>query len=128
MGNKIMPHHLQQPLPKPPPKSNPQTEKSHTSFKAVFDQQLQNETSLKLSKHAEKRLQERNIELGDKKWQQIEEKVAEAKQKGVNDSLVITEQAALVVSAKNDTVITAMNRQEAKDQLFTNINGTIVVD
>lgn len=37
------------------------------------------------------------------------------------------DQAALIVSAKNGTVITAMERDEAKEQLFTNIDGTIVL-
>ena len=56
------------------------------------------------------------------------DKVTEARSKGVNDSLVLMDQAALIVSAKNATVITAMNRTEAKNQLFTNIDGTIVLN
>ena len=51
----------------------------------------------------------------------------EARQKGVNQPLVLMDQAALIVSAKNATVITAMDRTEAKQQLFTNIDGTIVL-
>ena len=47
---------------------------------------------------------------------------------GVTDSLVLTKEAALVVSAKNNTVITAMGRDEASSQIFTNINGTILID
>jgi len=39
----------------------------------------------------------------------------------------LMDQAALIVSAKNSTVITAMDRIEAKDQLFSNIDGTIVL-
>ncbi|WP_390883495.1 hypothetical protein [Heyndrickxia oleronia] len=55
-------------------------------------------------------------------------KVSEAKRKGVNESLVIVNNAALIVSAKNETVITAMNLQEASNQIFTNINGAIIVN
>ncbi|AXH98704.1 flagellar protein [Sporosarcina sp. PTS2304] len=82
---------------------------------------------LKISKHASDRLQERGIYMTDAEWARIGEKVNEAKRKGIRDSLVLTDQAALIVSAKNSTVITAMNRMEAKDQLFTNIDGTIVL-
>lgn len=85
-------------------------------------------TELKVSKHANQRLQERNIYISDAEWQIVSEKVSEARSKGVNDSLVLMDQAALIVSAKNSTVITAMNRTEAKNQLFTNIDGTIVLN
>lgn len=86
------------------------------------------QTELKISKHANQRLQDRNIYISDAEWQLVSEKVSEARAKGVNDSLVLMDQAALIVSAKNSTVITAMNRTEAKDQLFTNIDGTIVLN
>lgn len=98
--------------------------------KQSFSQELEKATSshqLKISKHASVRLNERNIHIDEKQWQRITEKVFEARSKGVNDSLVLTDQAALIVSAKNATVITAMDRNEAKDQLFTNIDGTIVL-
>lgn len=82
---------------------------------------------LKISKHASARLAERGITISDVEWAHIADKVNEAKAKGVKESLVLMDQAALIVSAKNSTVITAMDRMEAKDQLFTNIDGTIVL-
>jgi len=82
---------------------------------------------LKISKHATERLAERGITISDAEWAHITDKVNEAKSKGIKDSLVLMDQAALIISAKNATVITAMDRMEAKDQLFTNIDGTIVL-
>ena len=82
---------------------------------------------LKISKHASERLAERNIHISETEWAHITDKVNEAKSKGIKESLVLMEQAALIISAKNATVITAMDRMEAKDQLFTNIDGTIVL-
>lgn len=82
---------------------------------------------LKISKHATDRLKERNIHISEVEWAHISDKVNEAKMKGIKESLVLMDQAALIVSAKNSTVITAMDRKEAKDQLFTNIDGTIVL-
>ncbi|GGM21425.1 flagellar protein [Paraliobacillus quinghaiensis] len=98
--------------------------KTNTSFQDI----LTNVQSLKVSKHAQARLTERNIKIDDAKWQQISEKVVEAKQKGITDSLVVTDEATLLVSTKNNTVVTAMDRKEAQSRIFTNINGTIVVD
>ena len=82
---------------------------------------------LKISKHANDRIIERKISITEQEWQQVSEKVFEARSKGVNQPLVLMDQAALIVSAKNETVITAMERSETKNQLFTNIDGTIVL-
>jgi len=82
---------------------------------------------LKISKHANERIIERNISISEQEWQELTDKVYEARSKGVNQSLVLMDQAALIVSAKNETVITAMERSETKNQLFTNIDGTIVL-
>ncbi|MHA6258713.1 TIGR02530 family flagellar biosynthesis protein [Sporosarcina sp. CAU 1771] len=82
---------------------------------------------LKVSKHAADRLKERNIQISDADWVRVKDMVNDAKNKGVKESLVLMDQAALIVSAKNSTVITAMDRMEAKNQLFTNIDGTIVL-
>lgn len=126
MDKRIQAHHLHQ-LPKPTMLPKKQTAPA-TSFKDLLEGQLKDQVALKVSKHAEKRLQDRNIEIDEHKWSQISSKVQEAKSKGVYDSLVILKNAALVVSAKNNTVITALDRDEAKTQIFTNINGTIIID
>lgn len=106
------------------------TAKQVTPPKQAFLQHLHEatvKTELKVSKHANQRLLERNIHISDAQWQLVSDKVSEARSKGVKDSLVLMEQAALIVSAKNATVITAMDRKEANNQLFTNIDGTIVL-
>lgn len=107
-----------------------QTLSTVTKPKHSFAEQLQHvqEThELKISKHANERIAQRNIQISDEQWQQVTDKVFEARTKGVNQPLVLMDQAALIVSAKNATVITAMDRTEAKEQLFTNIDGTIVL-
>ncbi|MEK4148377.1 MULTISPECIES: TIGR02530 family flagellar biosynthesis protein [Robertmurraya] len=109
-----------------------QTKKLKSMSGNVFSQHLQqaiiDSNKLTLSKHAKERLQQRDIHIDDRRWKQIEAKVSEAKKMGVKESLVLLDEAALIVSAKNNTVITAMDRQEATSQIFTNINGTIVLE
>ncbi|GAE24258.1 hypothetical protein JCM9140_171 [Halalkalibacter wakoensis JCM 9140] len=113
-------------LPKPTrkPINKPQT----NNFHSLLQTQLADSPNLKVSKHAQERMTSRGIEFSSDKWLTIEQKVKEAQQKGVTDSIVITNDAALVVSAKNETVITVLNREEAQSQIFTNINGTILID
>ena len=99
---------------------------TQSNFAQIFDQYKTIEP-LKISKHASERMQLRDISISNHEWEIITEKVSEAKQKGVKQPLVILDQATLIVSATNHTVITALDRYEAKEQLFTNIDGTIVL-
>lgn len=101
-----------------------ESKQSSISFKDILSQ----EQGLKISKHASQRLTERNIQIDEQQWQMIGEKVREAKKKGITDSLVVMNNTALLVNAKNHTVVTAMDRQEATSRIFTNINGTILMN
>ncbi|MFJ7677751.1 TIGR02530 family flagellar biosynthesis protein [Peribacillus sp. NPDC046944] len=83
---------------------------------------------LTISKHAQMRMNQRKIEINPQMWSRIADKANEAKKMGVTESLIITDNAALVVSTKNNKVITVMDREEASSQVFTNINGTILLD
>ncbi|RPF55990.1 TIGR02530 family flagellar biosynthesis protein [Aquisalibacillus elongatus] len=121
MNHKINPLHHQQ-LPLTPTKKAPKQNDVKTSFKSVLDQATQD---VKVSKHAQKRLNERNIVINDQMWNEISEKMNEAKQKGVTDSAIILKDAVLVANTKNNTVVTAMDRQNS--QLITNVNGTIIL-
>lgn len=101
--------------------------KASNTFNDHFQQAIDKTASLKISKHANERIIERQISISAEQWQHITEKVDVAQKKGVQQPLVLMDQAALIINAKNRTVITAMNRMEAKEQIFTNIDGTIVL-
>lgn len=113
--------------PQTKPKRNDQIKPNGPGFDQLLQDKLKPDTQLKVSRHAEKRLQDRGIQLSPETWNIIEDRIGEAKQKGIRDSLVLTKEAALVVNAGSETVITAMNREEAASQLFTNINGAIIL-
>ncbi|WKB34862.1 TIGR02530 family flagellar biosynthesis protein [Terrilactibacillus sp. S3-3] len=97
------------------------------SFKQLLNSEL-DQAPVTISKHAKQRLVDRHINISPVKWEQIHQKMQEASKMGISDSLVLTKEAALVVNAHKNTVITAMNLKEAKTHIFTNINGTIVLN
>lgn len=101
--------------------------KTNNGFASHLSDAIASESKLTISKHAKYRIEQRNIEISSEKWNKIDAKLNEAKQKGVKESLVLLDNAALIVSAQNKTVITAMDRNEAESQIFTNINGTIII-
>src|SRR5699024_3462851 len=122
MTHRIHPLQQHYAINTPPVKNIKQ--KSQFHFKDV----LTNVQDLKISKHAKHRLQERNIHIDEKKRKNHSENASEAKQKRVTDSSVIRHQSPLLVSTHHNTVVTAMNREEATSKIFTNIKGTILID
>ena len=83
--------------------------------------------SLKFSKHAMGRLADRNIELSDSQLERLESGTRKAEQKGIRDSLVIVDSLAFIVNVPNQTVVTAMDSTETKENIFTNINGAVIM-
>lgn len=106
------------------PSTKPSNQTTQTSFKEALKHAT--DQTVKVSKHAQKRLDERNIHISEQKWQLIGEKMNEAQKKGVTDSAVILKDTVLIASAKNNTIITAMDREQA--DVVTNINGTILIE
>ncbi|MDP4179480.1 MAG: TIGR02530 family flagellar biosynthesis protein [Bacillota bacterium] len=94
-------------------------------FSKVLQDKIKDKDGLKFSKHAEQRLQARNIKLTETQKEKMNEAVNKAEGKGVKDSLVIMDNLAFVVNVKSKTVITAVNNNELKDNVFTNIDGAV---
>lgn len=84
-------------------------------------------TPLKFSQHASQRLQERKIVLDASTMARVNDAVDRAAAKGVEDTLVLTDRAALIVNTKNRTVVTAMDRTNLAGNIFTNIDGAVMV-
>jgi flagellar operon protein len=82
---------------------------------------------LKVSGHAKTRMESRNINLSQDDWNRVLGGVQRASDKGANESLVMVDNVALVVSVKNRTVITAVDKDNLKDNVFTNIDSAVIV-
>lgn len=109
---------------------------SSGEFGRVFEQTLGQELGhdlsqikqpLKFSAHASQRLSDRRIQLSAETMAKISDAVDRADAKGVEESLVLTPDAALIVSVKNRTVITALDRAALQGNVFTNIDGAVIV-
>lgn len=93
------------------------------SFKKIFEKEIQ---QLKYSKHAQQRLESRNIALNEADKTKIENAVHRAEQKGANDSLVFLRDMAFIVNVRNRTVVTAIDRDNLRENVFTNIDSAVV--
>lgn len=106
--------------------TNQASQASGVSFEEILRKQAGIKETLKFSKHADNRLAERNISLTGEQMQRLEDGTNKARQKGIQESLVLVDELAFIVNIKNNTVITAMNQGE-NDAIFTNIDGAVII-
>ncbi|MCI9337967.1 MAG: flagellar protein [Lachnospiraceae bacterium] len=102
--------------------------KEGLTFQDVLQQKVQPDACrLKFSKHAMGRLADRNIELNDNQLERLASGTRKAEQKGIRDSLVIVDSLAFIVNVPNQTVVTAMDSTQTDENIFTNINGAVIM-
>ena len=113
----------------------PQTAKENALPKVPFEEVLRRKQSqsvmeqseLKFSKHAVNRLSDRNIALTDAQNVRLENGVKQASEKGITESLVLVDSLAFIVNVPNKTVFTAMDQTETNSNIFTNIDGAVII-
>lgn len=82
---------------------------------------------IKFSNHAVDRMRTRGITFSPEDISRLSEAVGKAAAKGSKDSLILMNDSALIVSVKNNTVVTVMDKTALKENVFTNIDSTIVM-
>lgn len=80
--------------------------------------------SVRFSKHANERLNTRNINLDNTQMARLEKGMSRAKEKGMKDPLVMVDNIAFIVNIKSNTVVTAVN--DVNEAVFTNIDGAVI--
>ena len=103
-----------------------------TPFKDLLKKRFQQSSSVdqgvRLSGHAKKRLEERNLEFNADEYLKIKDAIDKLREKGGKDSLVVTDQAAYIVDVDNETVVTAMDKNDMAENVFTKIDSTLFLN
>jgi flagellar operon protein len=97
---------------------------SGTGFSDLFRTKI---SGLTFSAHAEARMKSRQISLSPERMLKLEGAVERAKLKGSRDSLVLLSNLAFIVNIPNRTVVTAMDGDSLRENVFTNIDSTVIV-
>lgn len=84
-------------------------------------------SGIKFSNHAIERMQTRGISYNPERLLKLDEAIKKAAAKGSKDTLVLMDDSALIVSVKNNTVVTVMDKNNLKENVFTNIDSTVVL-
>jgi flagellar operon protein len=96
-----------------------------TSFQDILDSVKTKEEGFTVSKHAAIRLNEINFTEDDMK--QIEKGFEIAKDKNSKNTVMLYKGIALIASVENKTLITAVEKDRAKDNIFTNIDSVVIL-
>ena len=94
------------------------------SFSSILQQKNE---EVKFSKHANARLNDRNINLTSNQMDRLNNAKEMSSAKGIKNSLVLMDDYAFIVNVPSSTVITAMDKNETKENVFTNIDGAVIV-
>lgn len=105
------------------PQAQKAAQKSSGNFGTVLEKAR---AALKISAHAQERIQQRNIPFGEAEMARVQNAVEKASAKGSRESLVFLDNNAFVVSVRNRTIVTAMDGMKVKDNVFTNIDSAVI--
>ena len=78
---------------------------------------------IRFTKHADARLMQRNIRLTDEQMTRLEEGIRKASDKGIKESLVLV----FIVNTDKKMVITAIDQNSSEDNIYTNIDGAVII-
>jgi flagellar operon protein len=81
---------------------------------------------VQFSGHALQRIESRGIPIDDGAVARLAGGVDRAAAKGSRSSLVLVDETAFVVSVPNRTVVTAVDREHMREQVFTNIDSAVI--
>ncbi len=99
--------------------------KKDNFIEILQDEIKKKESSYTLSKHAADRLKE--IQFTEADMKEIGKGFKIAEEKGSKNSVMIYKDVALIASIENKTVITAIEKERAKDNIYTNIDSVVIL-
>ena len=96
------------------------------AFADVLAGRLATPKPVQFSGHALQRIERRGISIDDGAVNRLAGGVDRAAAKGSRSSLVLVDDTAFVVSVPNRTVVTAVDREHMREQVFTNIDSAVI--
>jgi flagellar operon protein len=105
---------------------NPNLPTHPSSFENALEAQLGHTSPVRFSAHAQRRMESRSVSFGSDEAVRLEQAVEKAARKGSRESLILMDDLAFVVSVQNRVVITAVDAESRKENVFTNIDSVVI--
>jgi len=102
-----------------------------SQFGAMLHREIQSAASesfsVAFSKHARARAEERGIEVTPALMDQLADSVERASAKGATNILAFDATRAFIINIPHGRVITTMSQEEMQENIFTNIDGAVLL-
>ena len=95
-------------------------------FQAMLQETIKRGQEIKISAHAQQRMEERNIRLEEGDMKALQGAMDSLEKKGARESLMLYKDFAFIASIRNRTIITSMDSNEV--DVVTNIDSAIIVN
>ncbi|MBI9047924.1 MAG: hypothetical protein JEZ00_00775 [Anaerolineaceae bacterium] len=102
------------------------TVNANSNTDVAFSDLLKAANDLTFSNHAQKRLEKRDIQLGQKDMQRLNNAVNKAESKGAKESLILMDQLAFIVNVQDRKVVTTINVNQRSEGVFTQIDSVVI--
>ncbi len=83
--------------------------------------------AIRFTQHAQARLKSDHVTLSASDMERIQDGIEKAAGKGAKESLLLMEDKAFIVNAQDRVVITSINRERLKENVFTNIDSAVII-
>lgn len=100
-------------------------------FKKILNDQIsgaKDDFGIHLSTHAARRLNERNLQIDSAEYLKLKNAISKLKEKGGQDSLVVTGKAAYIIDVPNNKIVTAIDKDQMAENVFTKIDSTMILN
>ncbi len=93
-----------------------------------FLETLENVQGVRFSNHAQNRLQSRDINLNSENVSRLSDAIDKAEKRGGKSSLVMVDDLAFIVNIQSRTVVTALDKNQRGEGVFTQIDSVVFAD
>ncbi|MEY8415754.1 TIGR02530 family flagellar biosynthesis protein [Tissierella praeacuta] len=96
-------------------------------FGQILEKIQNKDEEIKFSKHATERLNSREMNLTMDEINRLKSAFCKAESKGVKDALILMDDKAFIANINKKTIITTVNKEQLKENIFTNIDGAVII-
>lgn len=104
-------------------------EPNKNSFKDLLQKEIEKNALVnkgyKISNHAAERL--KDVQFTKEDYTSLQQGLDKARQKGSKNTLMMYKDMAIIASVENNTIITAVDKKRAKENVFTNIDSVVII-
>ncbi len=102
-------------------------EERQADFGEILEKRLEEKDDIEFSRHARERLESRGINVTPRTLNRLQEGLEKAEDKGAQESLIMVDDTAYIVSVENRTVITAVDEANVRENVFTDIDSAVLM-